>query len=180
MRCYEGDSVMSNYSIDLTKNSSFFIIKNEMFDTIPYYMQKTFSYGTDDGEYSNLVIYTDIRTCEILAIVCSSKMNAIEIGCLFDCHEFDIFDILKEKVKASFITPKGVVDTYDFIHDFTAYFSKDMLKIIFEDGEPHYLYTDDRMKLYYDDDYNLLEIIINDLTEEEFEALRSKKWPPSN
>lgn len=165
---------MSDYSIDMTKDSCFFKIESETFDTIPYYMQKTFLYGTDDGEISNLAFYTDIRTCEILAIICSNKRNAREVSYVIDYSEYDD---LKEKRKASFITPRGVGITYDYIQDFMVYYSKDTVKIIIEDGKPYYCYDHGRMKIYYDNNYELLEIYIKDLTSEEYEALKRKSGP---
>ncbi len=164
---------MKDFNIDITSDSYFFVIESEKYDTIPDYQKKTFYYGNDDGEISNLAIFTDIKTCEILAIVCLKKVNAMDFSVLYDDNEYAD---LKKKVKASFITPKGVgKDTYNFISDFTIYYSKDMLEVIIDDeSEPCFSYTDGRMSIYYDADYNLLNIIVHDLTAEEYESLKKK------
>ncbi len=119
------------------------------------------------------MIASDIRTCEILRIGCSGVFCGMETAYLED---YDQYDGLKKKPKASFIPPRGAEGIgLDYCCDYTFYYSKESIKILLEEGEPYYRYCDGRLTIYYDDDYTLLTIFIRGVTEEEYESLRARK-----
>ena len=165
---------MSDYSIHIVDTPCHFEIKKEGASDTPVYATESFFYGCDYGEDdSSLAITADLNTCEVLHIRYAGVFCGMETVYLDDCCEYDD---LKVKPKVSFIPPRGAEGIgRDYIRDFTLYYSKERIKILLEDGEPYFRYHDDRLTIYYDDDYNLLTIFINDITKEEFESLQASK-----
>lgn len=168
---------MSSYSIHIADTPCHFEIKKEGAGDVPVYATESFFYGCEFvGEDSTLAIVSDLRTCEILRISCTGVFRGMEMEYLADYYECDD---LRVKPKASFIPPKGAEGIgLDYYCDYTLYYSKECIKIPLEDGEPCYRYLDDRLTIYYDDDYKLLTIFINNLAKEEYESLAASKHKP--
>ena len=165
---------MSGYSIEIADTSRCLSIEREGADDVPRYATESFFYGCEYVEEdSSLMIASDIRTCEILRIGYSGVFYGMEAAYLED---YDQYEELEEKPKASFIPPRGAEGIgLGYYRDFTFYYSKESIKMLLEEGEPYYRYSDGRLTIYYDDDYTLLTIFIGGVTEEEYKSLRARK-----
>lgn len=165
---------MGHYDIRIADTKGIFSIVSRKYTETKGYCGKDYCFGQDFGEESDLIITVDLLTGEILGIWCTNKLNAIEAAFLYDDGEFHD---LQEKRKASFITPKDALywDGTGYIRDFTMYFSKQMIKVWIGEGEPVYRYSDDRLVIYYDADYDLINFYIKGVTEDEFATLHEKK-----